>query len=198
MSQEVLYSSGRAAHLAGVSEGSLRNYTQGGRFGALYADLFSAGVAPGPGQPRQFTAADVAILRYIRERTRLGLPHERIAAEVRAGALDASDWQPPTESAADVRAERAGQVEATQEEGPTAALVVVQEVARQLAGVMAAQLQDAQALNQDLAAQILDAERRAAAAEREAQLRTEEAVQLRTELAKLRNRGLVGRIFNQG
>jgi hypothetical protein len=112
MSGETLYASGQAAKLAGISAGSLRNYAQGGRFGRFYAPYLSAGAAPAPGQPRQFTGEDIAVLRYVRSRTAQGAAHETIAAELAAGALESFDWQPPAESAAQVRAARqAGQEE---------------------------------------------------------------------------------------
>jgi DNA-binding transcriptional MerR regulator len=210
MSADVVYSASQAAKAAGISHGSLRNYCQGGRFGSLYGPYFSAGAAPPPGQPRLFTAGDVALLRFIRSKTAQGVSHEAIAAELaamREAGEDAPDgtagmvegWQPPEESAAQVREARRvaadGQEEAAQQ---TAALVAVQAVADRLASVMTAQLEQAQAVNAGLAAQVLDAEKRAAAADREAELLRAQLQELRAELGQLRNRGVVARLLNRG
>lgn len=195
---EVLYSSSRAAKLAGVSEASLRNYAPGGKFGRHYADLYSATAAPPPGQPRQFSEQDVILLRFIRSRSQNGIPHARIAEEVRAGALDSFDWRPPDETAQHARAERA---QGEEESQPPAALVAVQEVARQLAGVMAAQLEQARADNDALQTQIIEAEKRAAAAEKEAEMLRIDAEKLRAELADLRaerRKGVLARLFGRG
>jgi len=162
---ETLYASSQAARLAGISGGSLRNYTQGGRFGRLYAPYLSAGAAPAPGQPRQFTGEDIAVLRYVRSRTAQGAAHETIAAELAAGALETFDWQPPEESAAQVRAARqAGQEE---EEGqgvdggrqPAALAIMAQTLTAELAA--------AHAREQAVWDRLVAAEARAARAEGE-------------------------------
>lgn len=189
---EVLYSSSRAAKLAGVSEASLRNYAPGGKFGRYYADLFSATAAPAPGQPRQLTEQDVILLRFIRSRSQNGMPHARIAEEVRAGALASFEWRPPDTTAEQARAERA-QARGEEGEPQPAALVAVQEVARQLAGVMAAQLEQTRADNAELQGQVIEAEKRAAAAEREAHMLREELAALRAE----RRKGLLARLFGR-
>jgi len=169
MTAETLYSSSQAAKAAGISPGSLRNYCQGGRFGKFYAPYLSAGAAPAPGQPRQFTAADVAVLRYVRSRTAQGAAHETIAGELAAGALDSFNWQPPEESAAQVREARAAQEEAQDVDGwglpkgppeapqPAALVVMAQTLTQELAA--------AHAREQALWDRIVEAEKRASAAE---------------------------------
>lgn len=171
MDVETLYASGQAARLAGISGGSLRNYCQGGRFGRFYAPYLSAGAAPAPGQPRQFTAADVAVLRYIRSRTAQGASHETIAGELAAGALESFNWQAPEESAAQVREARAAQEDAAQgvdgwgqptrrapEEAQPAALVV-------MAQTLTAELAAAHAREQELWDRLIASEAARARAE---------------------------------
>jgi hypothetical protein len=193
------YGSAQAARLAELSEGSLRNYSPGGRFGQYYAAYFSAGASPEPGQPRQFSEQDVILLRYIRQRSAAGAPHARIAEEVSAGALESFDWRPPEQSARKVKAdrraaERAERASAQEDAPPTAAIVAVQEVARQLAGVMVAQLEQTRAENEELRGQVLATAERAAAAEREAEMLRAELAAVRAE----RSRGLLGRLFRRG
>jgi hypothetical protein len=168
---ETLYPSGQAARLAGISGGSLRNYCQGGRFGRFYAPYLSAGAAPAPGQPREFTASDVAVLRFVRSRTAAGADHETIAAELAAGALETFDWQPPEESAAQVREAR--QAAQEEEEGPPkrqageaqpAALAI-------MAASLTAELAELRNREQILWERIIEAEKRAAAAEAQLEAR---------------------------
>ena len=162
---ETLYPSGQAARLAGISGGSLRNYCQGGRFGRFYAAYLSAGAAPAPGQPREFTASDIAVLRFVRSRTAQGAAHETIAAELAAGALETFDWQPPAESAAQVRAARqAGQAEEEAQgvdggRQPAALAIMAQTVTAELAATRQRE--------QTLWERIVEAETRAARAEGE-------------------------------
>lgn len=194
---EQLFTMSQAVRQSGVSEASIRNYTSG-RFAAYYVDFLSPTARPGTGQPRQLTAQDIQLLRYIHARTRQGATHEVIKGEIAAGAV--ADFTPPEVSARQAqetrRAERA-EIQA-ETEPPPAALVAVQEVARQLAGVIAGQLADAQAANAGLAREVLDAEKRAAAADREAEILRAQIEQLRGELVQLRNRGVVARLLNRG
>lgn len=167
MPAETLYSSGQAAKQAGISEGSLRNYCQGGRFGALYAESLSAGAAPAAGQPRQFTEQDIVLLRYIRSRTAQGAAHATVAAELQAGAL--ADWQPPEESAAQVRETRQAtaqegdhwDVPPAASQGQSAALALGQ----QWVDLLNTTLQGAQAREAVLTDRLIAAETRAARAE---------------------------------
>lgn len=80
----------QAAHMAGVSAASLRNYT------ARYADHFSANATPPKGQPRKFTAEDVRLLAFIRDATARGLKHGQVQDAIEAGELGEFDhWQAP-------------------------------------------------------------------------------------------------------
>ena len=157
---ETVYSSGQAAALAGVSDGSLRNYCQGGRFGRFYAAYLSAGAAPAPGQPRHFSASDVAVLRFIRSRTAQGAPHATVAAELAAGALETFDWQPPEESAQEARAARRAAEPPPEETAQGQAVLVLVSQWRGL-------LEAGQAREAVLTDRLIAAETRAARAEGE-------------------------------
>lgn len=184
MSPEVVYTMAQAAKASGVSEASIRNYTSG-RYAGFYADFLTPGARPGTGQPRRLAHDDVILLAYVHRRTRQGATHETIRAEIAGGAL--ADFEPPT-----VNARQASESRQTEEGAPNqpAALAVLQDMARQLAVVMAGQVQAAQARADSLADQLREAEVRAASAEREAQL-------LRAEVAHLRGRGLLARLFGR-
>lgn len=189
MSPEVVYTMAQAVKAAGVSEASIRNYTSG-RYAGFYTDFLTPGARPGTGKPRTFTHDDIALLAYVHSRTRQGATHETIRGEIAGGAL--ADFEPPEVSArqAEEARQAARQGEPAQEEPPPAALAVVQEMARQLAAVMASQVQDAQARADSLADQLRESESRAAAAEKEAEM-------LRAEIEALRARGLLARIFGR-
>lgn len=190
MSPEVVYTMAQAVKAAGVSEASIRNYTSG-RYAGFYTDFLTPGARPGTGKPRTFTHDDIALLAYVHSRTRQGATHETIRGEIAGGAL--ADFEPPEVSArqAEEARQAARQGEPAQEEpAPGTALVVIQEVARQLAAVMSAQVQDAQARADSLADQLRASEARAASAEKEAEL-------LRAEIEALRARGLLARIFGR-
>ena len=174
---EELYSSGQACKLAGISDGSLRNYCQRGRFGAHYARFFSAGAAPPPGQPRQFTGQDVALLRYIKSRTANGAPHATVAAELAAGALASFEWQPPEESAAQAREARSA---ATAGPGEAAQGQAVLALASQWRGLLEA----AQEREAALTDRLIEAETRAARFEGEL-----------TALKAAQSRGFFRRLF---
>ena len=139
----LVYTISQVAKLTEVSASSIRNIVSG-PYGELYKGSFSPGAAPGKGQPRQFTPADAKLLAYIREQTARGVAHAEIAAQVNAGALDGFAWSPP---AVKMESEPAPSSAEPQAPEPSAALVVVQEVARQLAGVIMGQLTEAQAEN---------------------------------------------------
>ena len=182
-----VYSTAQAAKLTGASEGTIRNYAR------QYAGFLSAGANPPAGQPRAMTGQDLALLAFVRERTAAGVGHDAIMAQLTAGELAGFAWSPP--EPAGQEAEAVGVHLEARTTQPAA--LVLQEVARSLAGVMAAELAQAREVSQGLAVQILDAEKRAARAEREAELRAVENAELRAELARLRSRGLAARLFNR-
>ena len=167
MTGDTLYTSSQAATLAGISDGSLRNYCQGGRFGADYARFLSVGAAPAPGQPRTFSDADVTLLRFIRSRTREGAPHAKIVADLDAGAMEAFDWRPPDERAAQVREARAP-AEASQG-----------QVALAQVGQWAGLLESGRARENELTERLIVAESARAAAEARAAELAEQLAQLR-------------------
>ena len=183
-----VYSTAQAAKLTGVSEASIRNYAR------QYGAHLSPGANPPAGQARAMLEADLTLLAFIREQTAAGVGHLEIAAQIAAGELAGFTWSPPEQGQG--QAEEAAGVHLEARTSQPAALVL-QEVARSLAGVMAAELGQAREVAQGLAVQVLDAEKRAARAEREAELRAVENAELRAELARLRSRGLAARLFNR-
>lgn len=188
MSPEVVYTMAQAVKAAGVSEASIRNYTSG-RYAVHYADFLTPGARPGTGQPRNFTHDDIALLAYVHSRTRQGATHETIRGEIAGGAL--ADFEPPEVSARQAeQARQAARQEEPAPEEPPHALAVVQDMARQVAAFMSSQVQDAQARADSLADQLREAESRAAAAEREAEI-------WRAEVEALRKRGLLARLFGR-
>ena len=76
-----VYTPAQVAKTTGISLAALRNY------GERYSDWFSPGAAPPKGQPREFTADDVRLVQFIRDRTG-GEPkqnHDEIEQALRAG-----------------------------------------------------------------------------------------------------------------
>ena len=180
MSPDVVYTMAQAVKASGVSEASIRNYTSG-RYAVHYADFLTPGARPGTGQPRNFTHDDIALLAYVHSRTRQGATHDTIRGEIAGGAL--ADFAPPEVSARQAeQARQAARKEEPAPEEPPHALAVVQDMARQV--------QAAQARADSLADQLREAESRAAAAEREADI-------WRAEVEALRKRGLLARLFGR-
>ena len=147
----LVYSTSAAARIANVSPSTVRNLTTG-TYAPLYAGLFSAGVRPPTGQPRVYTEGDVRLLAYVRTQTAQGVSHADIAARIAAGALDEFNWSPPEEVPA--QPPRTDQPEAPE---PSAALLLVREIADQLAGVITSQLVEAREENQRLQAALDEA-----------------------------------------
>ena len=92
-----VYSTAQAAKLAGISEGTVRNYV---RF-PQYVGYFTQGANPAPGQPRQLAESDLTLLAFIREKTAAGVPHDQIAAQIAAGELEGFTWSVPEAAAGD-------------------------------------------------------------------------------------------------
>lgn len=189
MSSEVTFTMAQAVMMSGVSPATIRNYTSG-RYAQYYADFLTPGARPGTGQAREFTHEDIAILAYVHSRTRQGATHETIRGEIVGGAL--VGFEPPEVTARQAEAARQAQRQAEEpaEDQSPAPLAVVQDMARQVAVLMASQVQAAQARADSLADQLREAESRAAAAEREADI-------WRAEVEALRKRGLLARLFGR-
>lgn len=154
-----VYSTAQAAKLAGVSEGTVRNYVRG-----AYAAHFSAGANPPAGQPRRLTDQDLALLAYIREQTAAGVPHDEIAAQIAAGELGSFTWSAPEASPAEEEEELDGwgrPVARPKPEAPPPAPLAI--MAQTLTGELAA----AHAREQALWDRLIAAENRAARAEGE-------------------------------
>ena len=76
-----VYTPSQVTKMTGLSLAALRNYCE------RYSDWFSPGAAPPKGQPREFTADDVRLVQFIRDRTG-GEPkqnHDEIEQALRAG-----------------------------------------------------------------------------------------------------------------
>lgn len=144
------YSTAQAAKLAGISEGSVRNYVRA----AHYAGYFSPGANPAVvGQPRQLSDADVTLLAYIREQTAAGVPHDQIAAQIAAGGLDGFTWSAPEE------APEAPPATAAEPPSPAPLAILAQSLTAELAA--------ARAREAELWERLIQAETRAARAEGE-------------------------------
>ncbi len=166
-----LYSTGEAARAAAISPGTVRNLVTG-MFAVYYAGLWSPGATPGKGAPRVFTEEDITLLRYIRSQTERGRSHESIAADIRAGALE--DLAQPEEEPPP------GEAEPTQ-----GGAMVLYSWGR----LLQSQLAESHERETDLTERLIDAERRAAAAESRAQA-------LADQLAE-RPRGFLARLFGR-
>jgi hypothetical protein len=117
---DTLISPASAAKSAGISKSSLRNHTTN----PTYATLFSEYARR---TPRLFTIDDVRLLRFIGQQTGQGQTHEQVAEAVRAGELDAFDWQPPAQT----MPQEAQEAPRAARDHP-AAMVLAQAVAGQL------------------------------------------------------------------
>jgi hypothetical protein len=146
-----VYSTAQAAKLAGISEGSVRNYVRS----PYYVAHFSAGANPPAGQPRELSEADLTLLAYIREQTASGAGHDQIAAQIAAGALVGFTWSPPE---AMPEPEEAQPRQAAPEAPQPAALAL-------LAGALNAELVRVRESEQALWERIIAAEKRASSAE---------------------------------
>jgi DNA-binding transcriptional MerR regulator len=91
------FSPSQVAEMTGVSLATIRNY------GERFPGFFSPGATPPKGQSREFTAADVRLIGFIRTKTNEGLSHDQVAQAIEAGDLEEFDnWQlPPGEGEAD-------------------------------------------------------------------------------------------------
>ena len=89
-----VYSTAQAAKLTQVSEGTVRNYVRA----PMYAEYFSGGASPAPGQPRQLSEHDLTLLAFIREKTAAGVTHDQIAAQIAAGDMSGFTWSAPEAS----------------------------------------------------------------------------------------------------
>lgn len=88
------YTPAQVAQMVGVSLAGIRNYCQ------RYSEFFSPGAVPPKGQPREFTADDVRLVQFIRDRTGAKQPqqHDQIVQALRAGEL--ADYHPAADAAA--------------------------------------------------------------------------------------------------
>ncbi len=79
-----------AAAATGASRPALRTYTN------RYTRYFSTEATPEQGRARRFTAADLKVIAFIREKTITeNLAHEEIEAHLAAGELERFAWEPP-------------------------------------------------------------------------------------------------------
>jgi len=84
------YTPNEAATITGASKPALRTYT------TRYARYFSTEATPGKGSSRRFTAADLKLITFIREKTTgENQSHEETLAALANGALDEFMWQVP-------------------------------------------------------------------------------------------------------
>lgn len=133
-----------AAKLANISVSSVKVYA--GRF----ARYMSPGANPGHGITRNYSAADVRLLRFVGDLSRQAITQDEIAARLEAGALDDFDWMPPEDAATEP------QEAAT---GTQSALAVVQ--------FMQGELQAARAREDALRLEVADLRERVGRAEGE-------------------------------
>ena len=79
-----VYTPSQVTTMTNISLAALRNYCE------RYADWFSAGAVPPKGQPREFTADDVRLVQFIRDRTgrEPRQTHGEIVQALRAGEFD--------------------------------------------------------------------------------------------------------------
>ena len=178
-----VYSTAQAAKLAGISEGTVRNYV---RF-PQYAGYFSEGANPPAGQPRQLTEADLTLLAYIREKTAAGVPHDQVAAQIAAGELAGFTWSVPEAAPQDAAAGDHWDVNPAAGQGQTAALALGQP----WVDLLNTTLQGAQAREAALTDRLIAAE--SARARAEGQLEAAQA-QL-AELKAAQGRGIFRRLF---
>lgn len=179
-----LYTVSQASKVTGISPAAIRTLNGGGRYAAAYAGLWSPEATPGPGETRLLRDSDLVMLRYIRSQTERGRSHEAIAADIRAGALvdvlPGEAEEEPQEPAPPAEPAPGGEEEPNQ-----GAAMVLYSWGR----LLQTQLADSQIRETDLTDRLIDAERRAAAAESRAQV-------LEAELAD-RRRSWVARLFGR-
>lgn len=154
-----IYTPATAAKLVGVSPSSLRNYCNN----PLFAPFFSAGATPPRGQARQLCDTDLRTLRFIATQTTAGVQLATVAERLEAGELETFEWFSP------------GQEPAPQELQSSATLA--------LATALTTQLERARTHENELLERLLEAERRATAAETE--LRTLKEMQTATPRERL-------------
>lgn len=79
-----VYTPSQVAKMTSISLAALRNYCE------RYANWFSAGAVPQKGKPREFTADDVRLVQFIRDRTgrEPKQTHDEIEQALRAGEFD--------------------------------------------------------------------------------------------------------------
>ena len=175
-----LHTVSQASKLAQVSAGTVRSLT-GGKYGSIYAGLWSEDATPGPGGTRLLRDSDIVMLRYIRSQTERGRAHEAIAADIRAGAL--VDVQLPEE--AEEEPEPPEPTPGGEPDPAQGGAMVLYSWGRLLQSQLAA----AQERETDMTERLIDAERRAAAAEsRAAALADQLTERRRSWWDRLRNR----------
>ena len=82
------FSPSQVAAMTGVSLAAVRSYCE--RFNTY----FSPGATPPKGNPREFGAANVKLVAFIRAKTAEGLTHDQVAQAIDAGELtDFTQWQ---------------------------------------------------------------------------------------------------------
>ncbi len=106
------FSPSTVARMTGVSLAAIRAYCE------RYAAYLSPGASPPKGAPREFTAADIKTIAFIRDRTRPGqVSHEEVIRAIEAGELAEFTWS----AAAPADAEQDPQPQAqTQPQAPAA------------------------------------------------------------------------------
>jgi DNA-binding transcriptional MerR regulator len=86
------YTPNEAAVLTGASKPALRTYT------TRYVRYLSTEATPDKGNSRRFTAADLKVIAFIREKTTIeNQSHEETMAALARGALEEFAWQLPEE-----------------------------------------------------------------------------------------------------
>ncbi len=157
------FSTAQAGRAAGVSTASIRNYTRDPRL----IPHFSATATT---TPRQLTTEDVRTLRYIHTQTAAGRTIDSIAIDLDAGQhLDAPTWSAPEDAEPPRSPEQVQLIDAAM---------------MQMLATLRDEFSAARAHADQLQDQLIDAERRAAAAE--AQL---------TQLQQRPRRSFLARLF---
>lgn len=159
-----LYTTKQAADAAGCSTATVRNVTSG-PFADAYRGMFSPGATPGKGTARVFTGDDVKLLAYIRQETASGASHTEVAQRIRAGELEAFEWDEPqtTEMPHAPQEPRQAATASPGETTPNQAALV-------LAQTLSTALEAARTREVELWEKLLAAEQRATAAETELRL----------------------------
>lgn len=95
------YNPKTVASLTGVSIAGVRNYTNRPEL----APFFSESARPGPGEARAFTADDVRLVAFVKDRTDQGLTYDQVAQAIHSGEFEEfSHWSPPEPEEAATRA----------------------------------------------------------------------------------------------